>query len=93
MTSVLEWIGEDVYKLLPEPGTKRQQQAAEKKGLGEAIIDPNAPQQPSLVVHVEKLEAALPPLQAERSMSLGAQRFVQDVKKLIREAKEESKSG
>jgi len=93
MASVLEWIGEDVYKLLPEPGTKRQQQAAEKKGLGEAIIEPGAPQQPTLVVPVEKLEAKLPPLQAERSMGFGGQRFVQDIKGLIREAKEESKSG
>jgi len=80
-------LGDELFKLLPEPGTKRQQQATEKrKGLGEAIIDPGAPLEPSLVVPVERLEAVLPSLQAERSMSWGAQRFVQDVKKLIYEA-------
>jgi len=89
MDSVLEWIGEDVYKLLPEPGTKRQQQAAEKKkGLGEAILGAGDPQQPTFVVPVEKIEAKMPSLQAERSMSYGAQRFVQDIKGLIHEAKE-----
>ena len=61
-----------------------------KKGLGEAIIEPGAPQQPTLIVPIEKLEAILPSLQAERSMGWGAQRFVQDVKRLIREAKEVS---
>jgi len=35
----------------------------------------------------------LPSLQAERSMSWGAQRFVQDVKKLIHEAKEAPRNG
>jgi len=89
MDNVLEWIGEDVYKLLPEPGTKRQQQAAEKKkGLGEAILGAGDPQQPIFVVPVKKIEAKMPSLQAERSMSYGAQRFVQDIKGLIHEAKE-----
>jgi len=89
MDNVLEWIGEDVYKLLPEPGTKRQQQAAEKKkGLGEAILGAGDPQQPTFVVPVEKLEGVMPSLQAERSMSYGAQHFVQDIKGLIHEAKE-----
>jgi hypothetical protein len=86
MDSVLEWIGEDVYKLLPEAGTKRA--AEKKKGLDEAILGAGDPQQPTFVVPVEKLEAKMPSLQAERSMSYGAQRFVQDIKGLIRAAKE-----
>ena len=57
-------------------------------GIGEARIDPENPPELALVVPVEKLEAVLPSLQAERSMSWGAQRFVQDVKRVIREAKE-----
>jgi len=87
-------LGDELFKLLPEPGTKRQQQATEKKrGLGEAIIAPGAPLEPSLVVPVERLEAVLPSLQAERSMSWGAQRFVQDVKKLIHETREAPRNG
>lgn len=87
-------LGDELFKLLPEPGTKRQQQATEKrKGLGEAIIDPENPPGLALVVPVEKLEAVLPSLQAERSMSWGAQRFVQDVKRVIREAKEAPRLG
>jgi len=61
--------------------------------VGEAIIAPVDPPVPSFVVSVEALESVLPPLQAERSMSWGAQRFVQEVKHLIREAKEGSLSG
>ncbi len=81
-------LGDELFKLLPEPGTKRQQQAAEKKkGLGEAIIPPTSQELAGPVVSVKRLEAVLPSLQAERSMSWGAQRFVQDVKKLIYEAR------
>jgi len=40
------------------------------------------------VIPVEKVEAIMPPLQAERSFSYGPQRLIQDLKKLIREAKE-----
>ena len=54
---------------------------------GEAIIPPTTPKPPALIIPVEKLEAVLPSLQAERSMSWGTQRFVQEVKQLIREAK------
>lgn len=87
-------LGDELFKLLPQPGTKRQNQAAEKKkGLGEAILGAGDPLQPTFVVPVEKLEAKMPSLQAERSMSYGAQRFVQDIKGLIREAKEAAYSG
>jgi len=69
--------------------------ATEKKnkGLGEAILEPGAVEQLPLVVPVKKIEAKMPSLQAERSMGWGGQRFVQDIKGLIREAKEGSKSG
>ena len=69
--------------------------ATEKKnkGLGEAILEPGAVEQLPLVVPVKKIEAKMPSLQAERSMGWGGQRFVQNIKGLIREAKEGSKSG
>jgi len=79
-------LGDELFKLLPEPGTKRT--AEKKKGLGEAILGAGDSQQPTFVVPVEKLEGVMPSLQAERSMSYGAQRFVQDIKGLIHEAKE-----
>ena len=60
---------------------------AKPETAGEAIIPSGTPQPPVCVVPVEKLEGIMPSLQAERSMSWGAQRFVQDVKRLIREAK------
>jgi hypothetical protein len=63
-----------------------------KPTLPEALITPTNPQ-PTRVIPVEKAEAILPSLQAERSMSFGAQRFVQDVRRLIHEAKEGAKNG
>jgi hypothetical protein len=87
-------IGKDRYdeeldKCVPiEPATEKK-----KNVVGEAIITPADPPAPLFVVSVEALEAVLPPLQAERSMSWGAQRFVQDVKHLIHEAKEDPQSG
>ncbi|HDQ06198.1 MAG TPA: hypothetical protein ENN36_05710 [Candidatus Bathyarchaeota archaeon] len=66
----------------------------EKKNVvGEAILGTGDSLPPSFVVPVEKLESVLPSLQAERSMSYGAQRFVQQVKGLVREAKEVPPSG
>ena len=66
----------------------------EKKNVvGEAILGTGDSLQPSFVVPVEKLESVLPSLQAERSMSYGAQRFVQQVKGLVREAKEVPQNG
>ena len=65
----------------------KEQHPEEPPTAGEAIIPPTTPKPPALVVSVEKLEGILPSLQAERSMSWGAQRFVQEVKQLIREAK------
>lgn len=76
-----------------EPEANRQQGADEKEVLGEAILAPDDSSAPCFVVSVEALEAVLPPLQAERSMSWGAQRFVQDVKRLIRLAKEDPRDG
>ena len=87
MTSVLEWIGEDVYKLLPEPGTKRQQQGAEKKkGLGEAIIDPGAPSEPSDLISKKEVLALIPERRIWRSWSYGPQRLVQDLKRKLKES-------
>jgi hypothetical protein len=80
---------EEVEEYVPvEPATEEK-----KVVVGEAILAPEKPPVPSFVVSVEALEAVLPPLQAERSMSWGAQRFVQDVKHLIHEAKEDPQSG
>jgi hypothetical protein len=76
-----------VYKALPED-LKTKLKGYEKKEGKEALIPPSTPPPPSQVVPVEKLEAIMPSTQAERSMSYGAQRFVQDVKALIHEAKE-----
>ena len=54
---------------------------------GETIIPSQTPRPTACVVPVEKLEAILPCLQAERSMSWGAQRLVQALKHLIYEAR------
>jgi hypothetical protein len=58
-----------------------------KPTLPEALITPTKPQ-PSLVISIEKIEAIMPSLQAERSMTWGSQKLVQDLKRLIHEAKE-----
>ncbi len=87
MTSVLEWIGEDVYKLLPEPGTKRQQQTEEKKGLGEAIIEPGAPSEPSDLISKQKVLALIPERRIWRSWSLGPQMLVKQLKHKLEEEK------
>jgi len=63
----------------------------EKKSLGEAILgseSEGSEQETVLVILVEDVKARIPPLQAERSMDYGGQRFVQEMKGLIHEAKE-----
>jgi hypothetical protein len=84
-----EHYDEELGKCVPiEPTTEKKKNVA-----GEAIITPGDPSTPQFIVSVEALESVLPPLQAERSMSWGAQRFVQDIKHLIREAKEAPENG
>jgi len=83
MTSVLEWIGEDIYRLLPEPGTKRQQQAEEsrKKGLGEAIIAPGTSEpQPSDLISKQQVLALIPNKRVWASWSYGPQMLVKQLK-------------
>ena len=58
-----------------------------KPTLPEALITPATPQ-PSPVIPVEKVEEIMPSLQAERSWGWGPQRLVQELKRLIHEAKE-----
>jgi hypothetical protein len=80
----------------PKPEDKPESAPEEEKKknvVGEAILGAGDSLQPTFVVSVEKLESVMPSLQAERSMSYGAQRFVQDIKGLIREAKEAPRSG
>jgi hypothetical protein len=77
----------------PETDDEESPTPEKKNVVGEAILGTVDSLQPSFVVPVEKLESMLPSLQAERSMSYGAQRFVQQVKGLVREAKEVPQNG
>lgn len=77
----------------PETDDEESPTPEKKNVVGEAILGTGDSLQPSFVVPVEKLESMLPSLQAERSMSYGAQRFVQQVKGLVREAKEVPQNG
>jgi len=77
----------------PEAVDEESPTPKKKNVVGEAILGTDDSLQLSFVVPVEKLESMLPSLQAERSMSYGAQRFVQQVKGLVREAKEVPQNG
>lgn len=72
---------------------KKPDKVEEKSpALGEALIPSLTPEPLEPVVPVSKIEAKMPSLQAERSMSWGAQRFVQEIKALIHEAKADRKN-
>ncbi|WGM90154.1 MAG: hypothetical protein NUK63_03300 [Candidatus Bathyarchaeum tardum] len=74
-------LGEEMFKLLPEPGTKRQEQTAEsKKVIGEAIISPSPGQEePSDLINKKEILSLIPGIQVTRSWSWGPQRLVNEI--------------
>lgn len=79
-------LGDELFKLLPEPGTKCKEQTVEaKKLLGEAILSEVPEEDPSDLISKKEVLALIPSTQVYRSWSYGPQMLVNQLQRKLGE--------